>query len=89
MWAAKEGLYYMKTNGVKNDFSKKNIHHAENLWKLNRVLEDFRGDIDEEVVSAVMDDYKSNEEDYTMYPCLPTWDDVYDMESQITAPMHT
>eukprot|EP00957_Ditylum_brightwellii_P050742 3847600-Ditylum_brightwellii.AAC.1 len=36
-----------------------------------------------------MDNYKTNEEDYIMYPYLQTWDDVYDMDSQIVAPMHT
>eukprot|EP00957_Ditylum_brightwellii_P091143 6939471-Ditylum_brightwellii.AAC.1 len=54
-----------------------------------RVLKDFRGTIDEEVVSAVMDDYKINEEDYNMFPYPAAWDDVYDMDNQITAPMHT
>eukprot|EP00957_Ditylum_brightwellii_P103773 7905560-Ditylum_brightwellii.AAC.1 len=54
-----------------------------------RVLEHFRGNIDEEVISAVMDDYKINEEDYTMLPYPPTWDGVYDMDNQNTAPMHT
>eukprot|EP00957_Ditylum_brightwellii_P032512 2463582-Ditylum_brightwellii.AAC.1 len=54
-----------------------------------RVIEGFRGDINEEVVSAAMDDYKTNEEDYNMFPYPATWDDVYDMDNQITALIHT
>eukprot|EP00957_Ditylum_brightwellii_P002597 199165-Ditylum_brightwellii.AAC.1 len=53
------------------------------------MLKDFRGTIDEEMVSAIMGDYKSSKEDYNMFPYPVTWDDVYDMDNKITAPMHT
>eukprot|EP00957_Ditylum_brightwellii_P023467 1770954-Ditylum_brightwellii.AAC.1 len=36
-----------------------------------------------------MDDYETNEEEYNIYPFPSTWDNVYDMDIQTTAPMHT
>jgi len=50
---------------------------------------DFNDDIDDDVISAVMDDYDTNKHNYDMFPFPPTWDDVYDTSKQVTAPMHT
>eukprot|EP00957_Ditylum_brightwellii_P080755 6142050-Ditylum_brightwellii.AAC.1 len=36
-----------------------------------------------------MDDYETNKEEYNIYPYPPTWDNVYDMDIQITTPMNT
>eukprot|EP00957_Ditylum_brightwellii_P107247 8183381-Ditylum_brightwellii.AAC.2 len=45
------------------------MHNAEIVWKLSRVLEDFSGSIDEDVVSAVMDDYDS----LLLFICSMNW----------------
>eukprot|EP00957_Ditylum_brightwellii_P163767 12467872-Ditylum_brightwellii.AAC.1 len=59
------------------------------MWKSSRVLEDFSGNIDKDVVSAAMDDYETNEEEYSMFPHPPAWDNMYDMDNHIVAPIHT